>query len=245
MTPIKPSEDLLKSLYPSRVFQKYTEKILMESLKKYPPMSDGLRVLSNDSVERMFSKTLKHLPDDEFRKIQERKTPLPFVEATFSPAEIDLILEFFLSPNSIDATWPKYMGKLTKKKRSWHEHWFKTNEEKAIRWAKMFADKPSAMIYALPKIKHRVEKSSWSQTAAVLLYYAQMNSFKEPENEQSGWKFAGEFCNRFWKAPAKVLAEELSRELKIKITADNIDDAREKIVKGDIPKISKEITGMK
>jgi hypothetical protein len=136
---------------------------------------------------------------------------------------LELIKDFFVIPSLLDATPRDGLGT---QESQIEEHMTKVRTEKAIRWSKLFADWPKAMMDALPKINKLLEGRNRTPRQAVIFYYAMRYDIQRHANPVPNAKTV-HFCDRFWTDDAELLAQELRYKLAIDdITPKIIEDAR-------------------
>jgi hypothetical protein len=263
----RPDKQQLSRLYLKGFLRKPIELILQKSIEKFPPQTDTFRIfsarLSNLYCNQMFhqeyfltirdnfnklsssndqyispeiSKSIEHLVET-VRNKRIKYFVLDLVDSKFSPREVELILHFIINPKTLDASWPGYLGKYSKRKFELNKEQLRETDRNARLWAKMFSEKPSAMIYALPKIMRQVEKFYQNPLRSVVLYFLQMNTAEYTSYRPAGleeWirnlKSPAEFCDRFFSVKASVIRDELKVALQIpQITTRTIEDARKEV----------------
>lgn len=145
--------------------------------------------------------------------------------ASWGDDELGLILTFMRSPYVLDAL-SDLKRRDRRDKRSKLLLQYKTAN--ALKWAKMFADAPQTMMYALPRIEALVDwfsgktrspkKRDRNVCQEVVFYYAMCNDVG---------RFTGStFSKRFWSEKADAIALECSKRLNLPVTVRVIEDAR-------------------
>ncbi|HEV2331000.1 MAG TPA: hypothetical protein VGY56_19635 [Verrucomicrobiae bacterium] len=138
---------------------------------------------------------------------------------------LEIIKDFFVIPSLLDATPRNGLGA---QESQMEEHMTKVRTEKAVKWSKLFADWPKAMMDALPKINKLLEGRNRTPRQAVIFYYAmrydiQRHAISDSETDKNTVLF----CERFWTDEPKQLAEELRYKLgNNEITPEIIELAR-------------------
>ncbi|HTV39801.1 MAG TPA: hypothetical protein VMF08_04445 [Candidatus Sulfotelmatobacter sp.] len=136
---------------------------------------------------------------------------------------LELIKEFFIIPSLLDATPRNGFGA---QESQIEEHMTKVRTEKAIRWSKLFADWPKAMIDALPKINKLLEGRNRTPRQTVICYYAERYDIQRHASSPD----AAHFCERFWTDEPALLAQELRYKLANNdITPEIIELARSEL----------------
>ncbi len=136
---------------------------------------------------------------------------------------LELIKDFFIIPSLLDATPRKGFEN---QESQLEEHMTKVRTEKAIRWSKLFADWPKAMIDALPKINKLLEGRNRTPRQAVIFYYAMRYDIQRHANPVPNTSTV-HFCDRFWTDEPESLAQELRYKLaNDDITPKIIEQAR-------------------
>lgn len=136
---------------------------------------------------------------------------------------LELIKDFFILPSLLDAT-PRN-GSIPQESQV-EEHMMKVRTEKAIRWSKLFADWPKAMMDALPKINKLLEGRNRTPRATVIFYYAMRYDVQRHASSPD----AAHFCERFWTDEPSSIAEELRYKLaNSDITPEIIEGAKSEL----------------
>jgi hypothetical protein len=201
----RPSQDELTKLGHLTLVLDDVRSILKKSRQHYPTMDDKLKSLKISVVKGKDGKP----------KVESNWQP--YTPESIGDRELGLILEVLTCPTMIDAT--------RKSKTKIERAMLPIYAEKAIQWAKLFADAPGMMIDALPKIKKRIGKLVGNPRQRVIHHYCLMNEMQ---------RFYGpnDFCDRFWTAPANVLRDELKQQFpSVSITTKTIEKARESLRK--------------